>query len=310
MSRREIEDVLSSIKRLVSQDIHDRSVRPDLREKLILTSELRVDTVQDVEPVAPEVRRPEAPLPEDHHALLSVPPQQSEWQEPAPACCGTPLTAEPTAGAKAAPNASMSLLQRITRSQAQGTTAAPIPNQEAAEPAPPVNASEACAQPTRTRLHFTEPSPAPENLPRPEPKTAPQVSSGPEPDLDERDIEVTLARLEAILSGKPVPDEPLVARVAAPAPAAPAAAEPAQEPAANPEPEPRPESVRAAHADPFADGSEVILDEDMLFRLVADIVRLELQGELGEKITRNIRKLVRSEVARELQLRRDQGWNV
>lgn len=40
-----------------------------------------------------------------------------------------------------------------------------------------------------------------------------------------------------------------------------------------------------------------------LAKLVAEIVRTELQGELGERITRNIRKLVRAEVARELQMR-------
>ncbi len=39
---------------------------------------------------------------------------------------------------------------------------------------------------------------------------------------------------------------------------------------------------------------------DALRQLVTQIVREELQGELGEKITRNIRKLVRAEVAREL----------
>lgn len=47
-----------------------------------------------------------------------------------------------------------------------------------------------------------------------------------------------------------------------------------------------------------------IIDEGVLYQIVAHIVRQELQGELGEKITRNIRKLVRSEVARELELRK------
>ncbi|MFY9240374.1 MAG: hypothetical protein WAO78_16155 [Roseovarius sp.] len=43
-----------------------------------------------------------------------------------------------------------------------------------------------------------------------------------------------------------------------------------------------------------------ILDEDALRDLVADIVRQELQGALGERITRNVRKLVRREIARAL----------
>lgn len=42
------------------------------------------------------------------------------------------------------------------------------------------------------------------------------------------------------------------------------------------------------------------LDEDSLRELVADIVRSELQGALGERITRNVRKLVRREIHRAL----------
>ncbi len=42
------------------------------------------------------------------------------------------------------------------------------------------------------------------------------------------------------------------------------------------------------------------LDEASLRDLVAEIVREELQGALGERITRNVRKLVRAEVARAL----------
>ncbi len=40
------------------------------------------------------------------------------------------------------------------------------------------------------------------------------------------------------------------------------------------------------------------LDEDVLRELVAEIVRRELQGTLGERITRNVRKLVRREIYR------------
>lgn len=47
-------------------------------------------------------------------------------------------------------------------------------------------------------------------------------------------------------------------------------------------------------------GDESYLDEDSLRELVADIVRSELQGALGERITRNVRKLVRREIQRAL----------
>jgi cell pole-organizing protein PopZ len=53
-------------------------------------------------------------------------------------------------------------------------------------------------------------------------------------------------------------------------------------------------------ADPVP-GSDVIdIDEAGLRAMVAEILREELQGALGERITRNIRKLVRTEVARAL----------
>ncbi|MFM2390273.1 MAG: hypothetical protein RLZZ437_1828 [Pseudomonadota bacterium] len=42
------------------------------------------------------------------------------------------------------------------------------------------------------------------------------------------------------------------------------------------------------------------LDEDMLRDIVREIIREELQGGLGERITRNVRKLVRAEINRAL----------
>ncbi|MDU8944942.1 hypothetical protein [Ovoidimarina sediminis] len=48
---------------------------------------------------------------------------------------------------------------------------------------------------------------------------------------------------------------------------------------------------------------ESIIDEEMLRDIVAEIVRQELQGELGERITRNVRKLVRREIHRAIMTR-------
>lgn len=50
----------------------------------------------------------------------------------------------------------------------------------------------------------------------------------------------------------------------------------------------------------FTDDEDSILDEDTLRDLVSQMVREELQGELGDRITRNVRKLVRREIARAL----------
>ncbi|NSX56167.1 hypothetical protein [Parasulfitobacter algicola] len=60
--------------------------------------------------------------------------------------------------------------------------------------------------------------------------------------------------------------------------------------------------------DDFADdepvdilAEEVIsIDEESLRDMVAELVRQELQGELGERITRNVRKLIRREIHRAL----------
>ena len=50
----------------------------------------------------------------------------------------------------------------------------------------------------------------------------------------------------------------------------------------------------------FAEEDESILDEDTLRDIVSEMVRAELQGELGDRITRNVRKLVRREIQRAL----------
>lgn len=55
----------------------------------------------------------------------------------------------------------------------------------------------------------------------------------------------------------------------------------------------------AAETEP-SDGGTAVIDEDVLRDMVAEIVRQELQGALGERITRNVRKLVRREIHRAL----------
>lgn len=51
------------------------------------------------------------------------------------------------------------------------------------------------------------------------------------------------------------------------------------------------------------DADERLPDEDALRDLVAEIVRQELQSDLGARVTRNIRKLVRREIRRALAAR-------
>ncbi|MBF9058177.1 hypothetical protein HKCCSP123_03190 [Rhodobacterales bacterium HKCCSP123] len=46
----------------------------------------------------------------------------------------------------------------------------------------------------------------------------------------------------------------------------------------------------------FPDADEGVLDEETLREIVAEVVREELQGALGQRITRNVRKMVRREI--------------
>ena len=59
-------------------------------------------------------------------------------------------------------------------------------------------------------------------------------------------------------------------------------------------------AAMAATADLFAPQDSEDFDEEALREVVRDIIREELQGALGERITRNVRKLVRAEINRAL----------
>ncbi len=60
-----------------------------------------------------------------------------------------------------------------------------------------------------------------------------------------------------------------------------------------------------ADAEPQVEpNDDEVLDEDMLRALVAQIVREELHGQLGERVTQQVRKLVRAEIAKALDERK------
>lgn len=81
---------------------------------------------------------------------------------------------------------------------------------------------------------------------------------------------------------------------------------PATEAAIDATAEPAAELADYLHAaandgDPAFSGEEdAVLDEETLRLLVAQIVREELKGQLGERITQQVRKLVRAEIAKAL----------
>lgn len=74
-------------------------------------------------------------------------------------------------------------------------------------------------------------------------------------------------------------------------------------PVAEPENIKPPEEVPSS-AEILTGDDDIFVDEDLLRRVVSDIVREELQGKLGERMTRNIKRMVRREVEQSLSLRK------
>lgn len=60
------------------------------------------------------------------------------------------------------------------------------------------------------------------------------------------------------------------------------------------------DTARESDEGDAGEGDEAVLDEESLRDLVVEIVRQELQGTMGQRITRNVRKLVRQEINRAL----------
>ena len=64
------------------------------------------------------------------------------------------------------------------------------------------------------------------------------------------------------------------------------------------------EGIEPGEARPM--GAAPILDEEALRGMINTIVREELQGELGDRISRNLRKLIRREIAQMMAERNDE----
>ncbi len=255
MSKREIEDVLSSIRRLVSQDVNRPAVADTIAvapaDKLVLTPSLRVEPASDTPFDDPQPKVAQGMAISDADAFQ---PQSPELYQNDRAQLGD--TAR-----------SSSLLSRISSAGdvVSRDISADIDKLESCEMADetmdekPATASEIEENLTTAHMPDRERAEVEAFLP--------EQTDIPNPAIEGVTIEATLARLEELLS--------------------------------NPA---RAQSISGTQPSRGESDDEVI-DEGMLYQLVAHIVRQELQGELGERITRNIRKLVRAEVARELQLR-------
>lgn len=121
------------------------------------------------------------------------------------------------------------------------------------------------------------PEVSPEAVAEPAPPEPAPAAAAPA-DVDRAGLEATISELEAALG--PVPARPAES--------------------AAPEPDPAQPDLAQRAAEAPQDSDFALIDEDDLQRLIARLVREELRGQLGEKITLQVRKLVRAEIARAL----------
>ena len=104
-----------------------------------------------------------------------------------------------------------------------------------------------------------------------------------------------------------VSDEPPVLRLEPKAPSPDAKPPLLLTPASRPEPydaapqNPSPRAPSLLDEDMDTEAEAPFQDEIALRRLVSEMIRDELQGELGERITRNVRKLIQREIKRALE---------
>lgn len=276
MSSVETEDVLSSIRRLVSEDLRPasrpaaatataRPVAPAGDDKLLLTPALRV--------VSERPAAPRAPLPRLH---LGIETPRSEEPPPLRAIDPAPADYESETGDPYPSDTRMEWSE-------EGWVLAPdLPEQVQA--AAPDEAPMIEVDPDQDDLAIISP-PQPEAL-RAEPEvTWPNANAFPEATFSEGPAQAqTQARADAAWADRAEAEVVASLDSAEDAPERVFVAPPA--------------GAADEGLDPVVGANEVIFDEQVLRDLVRDILREELRGALGERITRNVRKLVHAEIAR------------
>ena len=288
MSSVEIEDVLSSIRRLVSEDLRPAAAQtraPDAAgpapDKLILTPALRV-----VSENAP------APLGQMVAGLGAAVDAYEEPWESETGDAG-PMDMAPPAEGPVRTRLHLAEAMRADIAAAGTPEAAPAPMVELAEEAPVAAVAEV--------VELTAPEAAEEMAEDP-------AAVLPEASLADRVAEVLAEEILAqSATTTPAPQVPGWAQEgedegSETLATAGATLEPDSDWADAAEAEALEElSDAAAVPDAAYAGQEAPpLDDEALRDLVRELIVQELQGPLGERITRNIRKLVRAEIARAL----------
>jgi hypothetical protein len=303
LSSEEIEDVVSSVRRLVSNEERSRTLSRDLNvDRLLLTPALRV--VPETSPLAPLVL--ETPVVEASGATASpVPAEDADDIALAAALSAdTPVALAGSEDATAATDldTGTTVEAEIETSwdediwAAAGTVEpatddAPIDDEPDVAAAEAPDAGEAADSTGETwedaETEWSDSAPVPfVPLRRRAEHLAARVAAGEVMEAAPSAPETPDADVELASDGEalPGPEDQVVA-------AAQSTFEIAQ-------------AVEAEHmATEFldADGTPLsVLDETALHEIVRQMIRAELQGELGERITRNVRKLVRAEINRAL----------
>lgn len=302
----EIEDVLSSIRRLVSsEDRADRPARPApaAGARLVLTPSQRVDgTTADDE--VPEDGPEDAPqdFETDMPGDVTGPNARAERFDTVE---DAEIIAEPGSDADRADDSGWSPGKDSAGMSARFLRHAP---QEADTP-------DAVARSGAAGADHAEPVETPEPEPEPQGASADDTrSAGVEPDAREvtnapeqpdtpdaaglSEIEARAAGFESVVARQPGDWEP---------DGAPGEGDYAPDPVSPLPWDDLDEDTGDGSEDASDAGTaggwysdEALIDEAALRDLVAEIVRQELQGALGERITRNVRKLVRREIHRAL----------
>jgi hypothetical protein len=327
----DIEDVVSSVRRLVSTTQSPRVKTRDLSfDKLILTPSLRV--VPEVEPVAEPMVAAEVPVdaPEVAEATAAAPAEETipeapfidvdtmdaapgatlhlveaEWEDelwteheiPLAEIAAEVEDAELVAAIEAEPlTDAWPEVGVMPDSWAQTE---PEWAEEGPIPFIPLHHRAAAAVPVEDEAAGAEFEPSVAELPIVElPVLELPVVEEPVADVPAVETAVVEAPVEAELTDVDLPDAGVADDTAALLVASVvAAADPVEVPL---------EAVTAEHEPTLfdEDGSPIaILDEEALSEIVRNLIREELQGALGERITRNVRKLVRAEINRALAAR-------
>ncbi len=254
----EIEDVVSSVRRLVSPEARPRPVSRDLGlEKLLLTPALQVV------PDRPNAELPNADLPRAEPLILTERATD----------LGDAASSAPIFDADAVPDAEA---DAMSADAGQGL----FDDLLMVQPVSPSSDADVLDADMTTTPHVVEG------------EWEDAFWSEPEPDLAEIALEAEEAELvtggvaSSVHTGGTLNDHP-------------DRLWPEEMP-----PAPKTSMAEGLGSLTDADGNPVtVLDEDALNDIVRALIREELQGVLGERITQNVRKLVRAEINRALTAR-------